>query len=740
LLSDEYRGQYLVTKSGLSQDERVELQSLAPEANAAFRAELQESISNLRRLLASGDPLHIAAMIQFFNLFGAWGSYYEPTHEGSEPKVELVCGLLATQAASKDPKTPTTEEIQRILEVLDQISELVVLVNVSRAGPGADHTDMLRYMGAMHWMFMRGPSYGRHGQDLAMALYKPHDDWLLAEYGFTVGDVLKVGVAVESLVNKRANELLDRGRGFANEMVSGVRRKEVQEQLPVEIRRSLRTKKGRDHVLARAMLYVIETGIRQSLTFSIDELCTHAPALPKDRVEAVLRELSVGVGSLDAGVYTGLFDESPFVARPFLEFNGRFLFVIPGMLLRDTVAVLEDRFMTKKAGFSRARALVLDRLAVNYLASMLPGARVYTNLTYEGYELDGLVLFEDVAFVVEGKGTGLSVQGHRGDIARLQRDISRAVEDAWKQGARARDFLLRNEDAIFQHQDGSEVRVPASPVRQVIIINPTLHELAGHAPQLARLRALGLFPEGELPWSIYVNDLRVIAETAGNAAIFLHYLLWRARLPLGERITAIDEIDLWASYLLAERFAMLSDTSPGMVVVGNSSTDFDDYYNGVLGFGPEREPPRKFLEHPVTEFVERMARDRPAGWRESSGVCLDLSIPELAAVCAEATNVATKSAQASSPVRFEIGRVALIGIPPGAQLKDMLDATVDQRREATLAIYVQLRGTKPEIAWAVYSRPVSFELSDFEKAVFGLPQTSPFESVRSRTRRGGGSH
>jgi hypothetical protein len=153
------------------------------------------------------------------------------------------------------------------------------------------------------------------------------------------------------------------------------------------------------------------------------------------------------------------------------------------------------------------------------------------------------------------------------------------------------------------------LRVPAGMIDGVFIVNPTLHELAGHAPQLPRLRSLGLFPAGEFPWSVFINDLRVISETAGNAAIFLHYLVWRARIPLGERITVNDELDLWGSYLLCERFGTLA--GDGHQIVGNSSTDFDAYYAGVVGEGPKRPMPRKFLTDPLTGFIDELAQQRP---------------------------------------------------------------------------------------------------------------------------------
>src|SRR5438270_8408529 len=100
LLKDERRGQHLLTKSNLSEQDHAELESLAPEAHAALDIEMREAIARLRGFLAAGDPLYITAMLLLPNVFGGWGTYYEPTSEGGEHKVELVAGLLATQPVS----------------------------------------------------------------------------------------------------------------------------------------------------------------------------------------------------------------------------------------------------------------------------------------------------------------------------------------------------------------------------------------------------------------------------------------------------------------------------------------------------------------------------------------------------------------------------------------------------------------------------------------------------------------
>jgi hypothetical protein len=712
-MNDEVRGQYLLSKANLSGAERTELQSLSPEAHKAFRAELRDAIALLRNLLAVGDPLHISALVQLTNLFGGWGTYYEPTHEGSEAKVELVVGLLATQPPPDDLHLVEYADTKLIYEELDHLLQVQLLYNLSM--PRGDDQDAatLRLMGTMNWLMLRGSSFGNHGQDLARSVYGPHDEWMLAKYGFTVGDVIALGDAATSLMNERANDLMSEAKRFADEVLHQLGSKELKGRIDAEDEKELSTKEGRSQMYALALADTIQSGVRQALTFSVDEICDANTALRPDRTEAVLRELSVTVGSLDPSAYTGLYDKSPFVERPFLEFNGRFLLAVPGMVLRDPVALLERRLLTGKKTFSQARAKVLDQLAVRYLSGMLPGSVAYTNLVYEEFELDGLVLFEDVALVVEGKGTALSVPARRGDLARLRSDIGEAAEEAWKQGVRDREFLLSEGDTVFRDERGAEVRIPAGSVREVIIVNPTLHELGGHAPQLARLRSLGLFPDEELPWSVYINDLRVIAETCGNAAIFLHYLTWRNRLPLGDQVTVSDEIDLWASYLLCERFGMLAEH--GKTIVGNASTDFDAYYDGLAGRGPKREPPTKYLHEPVTSFVERMASKRPPGWRGAAGACLDLSLAELALISGRAHDLARRATNEGRVLWMIAGRVALVCMPREADVAEVLDQ--ESEGDPTLVIYCQEAASqRAEIVWAKCVKPVTFELSDFEKA------------------------
>lgn len=722
-IKDEQAGQHLITRSGLTEPEQQEMHALAPQAHEEFRSELTAVIARLRQLLADGDPLYTVGFVQAMNLMTPWGEYYEPTHEGRETTVELIASLLASQPFNGNRAPMPDERMAHVHEETERITDLLTLFNMTTP-PGDDTAAAeLRFLGAMHWMGIRGSSFGNHGKELAQAVFRPFDQWMRQTYGFTIDDAIAVAEAFEGLWIHSVNTLLGRGAEFANAVAEYL---EDESRLSSEVRERLAAPDARVNAMGRAAIDVFQDGVRDATSFTLDQLLAAAPSLDHDRAAAVLAELSVAVGSLDGEAYSGLFDRSPLVERPFLRLDDRFALPVPGMLLRDLFSVLDRRLIEGRPGYSKRRAKTLDKLAVEWIAKMLPGSSALTNLHYREDELDGLVVFEDVALVIEGKGSAISYQAHRGDVKRLVREIKRSVEEALEQGVRARDFILGPDEAVFRDDRGVEMlRLAPGAIREVHIVNPTIHELVGLGPQLARFRSQGLFPTGELPWSVYVNDLRVIAETCNTSAVFLHYLIWRSRLPLGEQVIVGDELDLWGAYLLAARFPPLEKN--GKHHLGNSTTDFDAYYDGLMGRGPKRKPPQKFLPLSAGAIVERLARERPDGWRKAAGVILDLSLVELGFVTSNAAKeLGDEATRAGAFIEVEFGRGILIGVPRGIDRTLAVEHARKTRSDASFFVYVSGGGKRGEIVWASYGSSFSQELSDFEKAyTAALPSVFP---------------
>lgn len=459
--NDEHSGQNLMTRSGLTTEERAELASLRDEAHAMFGKELADATLALRAHLGKGDPLYIVALVQAMNLMTPWGSYYEPTHPGRENRVELIAGLLASQAPSQSREAPTSAEMQQIFDEVEHILDVLYLFNFSM--PRADEPEIatLRFTSAMHWLNLRGSSFADHGEELARSLFSPHDPWLVETYGFNVSDLISAGRAIDSLTHRALNALLKDAGEFADGVVTHLADPSSRKRLPAAVRASTATADGREAAARFAFMDAFQSGIRDAATFTIDQLCAEVPSVPRAHMAAILSELSIQVGGVDPADYTGLFDPTPFVERPFLQLDDRYVVPVLGMLVRDTVALLDRRLIHNNPNYSRSRAKTLDRLAVGYLKSMLPGATAHANLFYDGTEIDGLVLFDGTAIIVEGKGSSISFQARRGDVRRLVKEIRDSVQAAWEQGARARDFILAAGDSVFLGEDaGHRSRIP----------------------------------------------------------------------------------------------------------------------------------------------------------------------------------------------------------------------------------------------------------------------------------------
>jgi hypothetical protein len=214
--ADERAGQRLITRGGLTAEEHQELLALREQAHVAFREELVASTERLRRLLREGDPVYSVAVIQATNLMTAWGEYYEPTSRGGENRVELVASLVASQSAVEGAGPLPDGEMQRVHDEIAHIVDLLLLVNLTNRGANDRETDSLRFIGAMYWMGIRGTSFGDHGRELAQAVFEPFDRWMLERYGFTIGDAIAVGDAVEAYWTNSVNALLQKAAEFAD--------------------------------------------------------------------------------------------------------------------------------------------------------------------------------------------------------------------------------------------------------------------------------------------------------------------------------------------------------------------------------------------------------------------------------------------------------------------------------------------------------------------------------------------
>jgi hypothetical protein len=406
----------------------------------------------------------------------------------------------------------------------------------------------------------------------------------------------------------------------------------------------------------------------------------------------MLSVLAIGGG--DANYWSPL-QRSPLVSGPIVPVGDRFLVPVIGLLRRDLSELLERLVLSHRPKFPARRAKALDNLAAELLEGVLPGARTYVSAYYpiEGddgaarAECDGLVLWNDVCFVLEGKGKPLSPQSKRGDVRRIHADLEASLADAWNQGNRVLEYLQRARSAVFYDDRGAElVSVDSSSLMYVKVITPTIHALADHALHLEQFADMGLDVSGQPPWAVFINDLRMPAE-------LICYVRWRDRLHLGRVSIAADEADVFGAFLLRQPYPTQA-ASAGILHIGSHSTDFDTYYMSRQR-GSEADKPAMFSIQLVDEFVDRLVSERPDGWLDAADVVLTLSLEQLAFVDHAAPLLAKAAAAEERTVSHTEFGATVVGLTSSQAVNQPKGSGASGPH-----VYVGLPRGSPKVLWA----------------------------------------
>jgi hypothetical protein len=582
------------------------LRNAAPGAITEYQRLIPIETEALRALFHTLDPAVTLAWLSHRHNFRPWGTFYEPQDEYLGPCIVIAAQLLLEHPQSPQPRRfPEVEELYDLLRHLLKLRDIGIIIEMARntiqePSQAFDPRQHLRES----WLVMSESNYSRHADEVARELYGSREEWLIDQLGFALDDLMATRQAMFSLIQ---NNLL---ASVKHAMAPFAEILEYDYELQVQVEQTLLP------LLPDAM------------SFDVERLLYHAPSLNADRVRAIIETFTRDILQ-GPETFSSLFALSPLFATPFLRDGERCYIPDYDRIAGYIVPLLEPHLVGKKR-FSRHRANTVDQLTVDCLRRMLPGAEAYQHVFYtyrEGdheqqAELDGLILFDEVAFVVEGKASKLSLQSRRGDLERLKRDLSRSIGEAWLQGKRARDYIESSAVASFKNEQGDVVStVDPARLSKLYVVEPTLYSMGQFAANLGVAREWELIPRSEAPWTVSLTDLMIVRDTISHAAELVGYLEWRQRILEDENTIFSDEVELFGAYLYGW-MRPLHTPPDSFVMVAGSQGDFDDWYMYLEGEAPKAERPRKQTTPIVRRFREKMERQRPPGWLLASAYCL----------------------------------------------------------------------------------------------------------------------
>jgi hypothetical protein len=250
-------------------------------------------------------------------------------------------------------------------------------------------------------------------------------------------------------------------------------------------------------------------------------------------------------------------------SRPFLLIDNKYYFFFHTGFEDRISELIEKDILTKKPEAENSmmdkRGLQLEEVSLRLLSKILRPEQIHINLFYPNpddvgnqTELDGLIIVDDVLFLIEGKAGKFSEAASRGAPSSLLKDLKELIIEGQRQSERAERYIKSASQVNFFDESGQKVvcTIEHEKVRRIFRVITTREPLGWAGATIARLSVLDKNILNSPPWHVSLDDLRAISDIFdARGGQFCHYLAQRLTAAENERISQFDEMDHVGLYL-----------------------------------------------------------------------------------------------------------------------------------------------------------------------------------------------
>jgi len=343
----------------------------------------------------------------------------------------------------------------------------------------------------------------------------------------------------------------------------------------------------------------------------------------------------------------GMADPIEVSKRPLFVLPNNSVFFVDGSHILDLLWVRFENAAKTCQKYQKHKSEWLENKIAEYFSKMFPLKNIYKNLTYPNpdksdgsiAEIDFVIEWGPFLVLIEAKAKQFRMESQLGDAGRLRTDIKANVEDAFEQARRAARYIEKSSAPKFiECKSSQELIINKNNIQRTYLLTVSQHYLAGLATDLAALKSLELFKDGEYPISLCLADLEIISEFCDGPDVFLHYIERRLATQKKQVFVCTDEIDFFGAYLdtrlrIEDRFLKKGERRPNWINLGPWSNEFDDWMKYKRGH--ISEPPSIRLKVPdeIQEILEELRKndiDDAAKW--IAFALLDMSDKSLAII------------------------------------------------------------------------------------------------------------
>ncbi len=553
--------------------------------NDKAKTPMEKAFNELLEYVGEFDPIKLLTQLLLTHMFVPEDTFVREDHDPSKwiPWIEFLAGVLLVREYPSNPDSEVTAQtLERVGELLDAYYACASLTCFPNPSSPGSKPDQVLGSVRMQALSVRGEMYPHQYYDMAREMYGPHEEWFRSNLGFTINEVI---IAIEALsegYNRRVNAELETAFKHAEELVR---------------ERGL-TGEAKEQSKAQVAYCSVMNRSDELLAFTLEELSTLS-GLSEQTCIRILERLSQEWGYRNpqftntfCDPNTAPWDYNTLYERPFIRCGEKYWMIFSFMIQTVVLTTFYFDLMqdaSYRPDFGKARGRWLELKTAEYLRRVFDDDEVLLNPLYpDGNELaDVLVLHDRKLLIVQCKSKGLTFQARIGaDLQQLKTDLEKAVKNAFSQGARAREYLLDTPQPVLKLKD-RELCIDPSQVNGVFIINVTAAFLQNLTTRWASVNPqLGLFAEGDYPWSLSLADLDALTEILPTPAHFLHFATRRLEIERTSHETLADEMDLLGFYLTQGLYFGLPEfENIDLAMLAGMSRPIDEYMHNkhILG-------------------------------------------------------------------------------------------------------------------------------------------------------------
>jgi hypothetical protein len=545
--------------------------------------------------------------IQILDYFGALYSFSSPDTVVDDMdsdrnfKLDYLHSLVAS-FGSANGKDCGEETLKRIEETIEKIKMQSIFYLMLTSDDNGEPND-IKFLQTVHNMIVRGDSYSEHKIQMCKELFLKYDGFLKHKYNIVSNELIDglINIAnypIENEKQLKQNQLID---SFIEETT----------QQKVILPRYLNKEE-----ITSAWKENFQKPI--SSIFKIDKTL-----LPQE----ILDQLSIEIGE-NINFQKGKIEYFPtndtlIYDKPILKIDNEYYCFNPVLIHYNLHTLLENMMLNiippdkhQKNYYSKKGEYLEDK-SLDLFQDILPNCNVYKNLKYidddKSYEVDGIVIYDNNLFIIEAKSNKFTLGARKGDINRIKRNTQDIVEKAYQQAIRVKKYILSNQLTEFIGKNKKVIlTIDSEKINNIFLINTTLEPLNHISTNLSSLKQFGFIQDDEWIWSVYLNDLKIIAEIIDSPSEFLVYIERRIKLNDYPQIKMAEEIDIFG-YFLSEGlyFDDIDFPENGLMLNIDSSfsKDIDLYYHwkeGVLDEEQEKPTFFKGCENNIKFLVKKI--------------------------------------------------------------------------------------------------------------------------------------